>query len=645
MRATGSAADAMTAASAELADDLRRTSTRGVRTSSSTRARTGRTCPTTGCPFCPGGLEAPERLRRPLVRATAGRRCRTTAARSCSTRRSTTRRSGRSASPARARSSTSGRSAPPRSARATDVDYVLVFENRGAEVGATIAHPHGQIYAFDFVPELPLRELERGTRLGEPGRPARRRRRRAGARGCRRRRSSRTPCGSRPTSRCPTCRRSTTPAATGSPRSSSTCSSGSTALFDAETPYMLWIHQRPFDGGDWPQARAARRDRHAVARAAACRASSPPASSAPASTSTRSRRRPRPARCGARDGAHDAARRARPVAGARADRRREAARARHSDRSRRRRTRSPAGRSARVARRTLGASGSSRGRRRRPPRFADRTSTSAASSRSTCRAAGRCRGSDGRTTRTSACRSRRRRRRSCRTRTRPASTARRFTLPPWVRRAARRARVRRRRDGVRSLAERRPARHREGLAAAQRVRRHGGRAPRARTSSRCVVRWSDASFVEDQDQWRQAGIAPLGDAARAHRHPDLADVACHAGYDHASGAGTLAVRSGPAARPRLGHRVRVALDHRARSRRAARPLEAALRYGLVGKTAAVDGPGDGGRGPRAAPWSAESPIALPRRRLRCSIPPGARSRPRACGPASAPSRSAAVSCA
>ena len=26
-------------------------------------------------------------------------------------------------------------------------------------------------------------------------------------------------------------------------------------LFDAETPYMLWIHQRPFDGGDWPTAR------------------------------------------------------------------------------------------------------------------------------------------------------------------------------------------------------------------------------------------------------------------------------------------------------------------------------------------------------------------------------------------------------
>ena len=46
---------------------------------------------------------------------------------------------------------------------------MLVFENRGAEVGATITHPHGQIYAFDFVPEAPLRELERGSRFDEPG--------------------------------------------------------------------------------------------------------------------------------------------------------------------------------------------------------------------------------------------------------------------------------------------------------------------------------------------------------------------------------------------------------------------------------------------------------------------------------------------
>ncbi|MFM1790598.1 MAG: galactose-phosphate uridylyltransferase [Actinomycetota bacterium] len=31
-------------------------------------------------------------------------------------------------------------------------EYVMVFENRGAEVGATISHPHGQIYAFDHTP-------------------------------------------------------------------------------------------------------------------------------------------------------------------------------------------------------------------------------------------------------------------------------------------------------------------------------------------------------------------------------------------------------------------------------------------------------------------------------------------------------------
>lgn len=38
-----------------------------------------------------------------------------------------------------------------------DVRYVLPFENRGAEVGVTLHHPHGQIYAFPFVPPVPQR--------------------------------------------------------------------------------------------------------------------------------------------------------------------------------------------------------------------------------------------------------------------------------------------------------------------------------------------------------------------------------------------------------------------------------------------------------------------------------------------------------
>ncbi len=41
-----------------------------------------------------------------------------------------------------------------------DVDYVFEFENRGVEVGVTLAHPHGQIYAYPFVPPIPARELQ-----------------------------------------------------------------------------------------------------------------------------------------------------------------------------------------------------------------------------------------------------------------------------------------------------------------------------------------------------------------------------------------------------------------------------------------------------------------------------------------------------
>ncbi len=32
------------------------------------------------------------------------------------------------------------------------VEYVFVFENRGVEIGVTLSHPHGQIYAYPFVP-------------------------------------------------------------------------------------------------------------------------------------------------------------------------------------------------------------------------------------------------------------------------------------------------------------------------------------------------------------------------------------------------------------------------------------------------------------------------------------------------------------
>lgn len=41
-----------------------------------------------------------------------------------------------------------------------DVQYVMPFENRGVEVGVTLDHPHGQIYAYPFVPPIAARELE-----------------------------------------------------------------------------------------------------------------------------------------------------------------------------------------------------------------------------------------------------------------------------------------------------------------------------------------------------------------------------------------------------------------------------------------------------------------------------------------------------
>ena len=44
-------------------------------------------------------------------------------------------------------------------ARYDHIKYILIFENRGKEVGVTIHHPHGQIYAFPFIPPIPAKEL------------------------------------------------------------------------------------------------------------------------------------------------------------------------------------------------------------------------------------------------------------------------------------------------------------------------------------------------------------------------------------------------------------------------------------------------------------------------------------------------------
>lgn len=135
-----------------------------------------------------------------------------------------------------------------------DVDYVLIFENRGAEVGATIAHPHGQIYAYDHVPDRPRRLLEAqwapdlttqdrlvsevdGWRAWVPL-------------------ASTYPIA---LVLAPTDRRADIASLDDDDRGGLArllCDvlNRLDRLFDQPLPYMLWLNQRPTDGGHWPAA-------------------------------------------------------------------------------------------------------------------------------------------------------------------------------------------------------------------------------------------------------------------------------------------------------------------------------------------------------------------------------------------------------
>ncbi len=210
--------------------------------------------PSDGCPFCVGGLEAPEPYR---VRsfpnrwpALGDRRCEVV----LYTPEHDQTFWGLGVDGARLVVDLWAERTRVLGAR-PDVDYVLVFENRGPQVGATIAHPHGQIYAYDRIPPVPLRALVDGVLRPEAV-----------------------------DERFVVARRGDwlawVPEAAGWPyevRISSTTAvpdlvddrcdrDGLAAVlvdvlarldqrFDEPMPYMLWIHQRPTDGGDWPEAR------------------------------------------------------------------------------------------------------------------------------------------------------------------------------------------------------------------------------------------------------------------------------------------------------------------------------------------------------------------------------------------------------
>lgn len=141
-----------------------------------------------------------------------------------------------------------------------DVAYVLAFENRGVLVGATIDHPHGQIYAYPEVPPVPRDELARA----------------AGPEGC-------ALCTEEPGPRlvveaggwrawvpeaathpyglvlAPLAHEPQLPGLDGTSRDGlATVLVDVLArldhLWDEPMPYLLWVHQRPTDGGAWPSA-------------------------------------------------------------------------------------------------------------------------------------------------------------------------------------------------------------------------------------------------------------------------------------------------------------------------------------------------------------------------------------------------------
>ena len=133
---------------------------------------------------------------------------------------------------------------------------MLVFENRGAEVGATIPHPHGQIYSYLDVPPNPSRELGAATCAlcaEEPGD-----RLVSAADGWRAwvPHASVYPYGLvvAPTAHAPDLPSLSAASRRGLATVLVDVLHRLDALWDRPMPYMLWFHQRPFDGGSWPTA-------------------------------------------------------------------------------------------------------------------------------------------------------------------------------------------------------------------------------------------------------------------------------------------------------------------------------------------------------------------------------------------------------
>jgi len=137
-----------------------------------------------------------------------------------------------------------------------DVGYVFVFENRGRMIGSTIDHPHSQIMALSEIPPIPRSELAASRcELCEDPDGALMVSRRPGWR-------AHVPWAPLwPYEMLISPRGHVADLPTAGPQLRAglaamlvDCLARMERLLGSDAPYMLWIHQRPAGGDDWPTA-------------------------------------------------------------------------------------------------------------------------------------------------------------------------------------------------------------------------------------------------------------------------------------------------------------------------------------------------------------------------------------------------------
>jgi len=211
--------------------------------------------PESGCPFCPGGLEAPDHYE---VRCITNRWPALPDGRHevvlHSPHHTASFRSLGSEGTARVIEMWSERTASL-GARA-DVSYVFIFENNGRTIGATIDHPHSQILAFGAIPPIPRAELSRaGCDLcGKPHPDLVVAKHEAWL--------ARLPWAPSwpyemlisPHRHIPDLPEAGLSLRAGLAVMLVECLTRMERVLGQADPYMLWIHQRPTDGLDWPTA-------------------------------------------------------------------------------------------------------------------------------------------------------------------------------------------------------------------------------------------------------------------------------------------------------------------------------------------------------------------------------------------------------